>query len=157
MVNGSGEACGVDDEVAPGYVEDVDIWRHVVAVRVETLRKVRRHGPGSGYHGAVLKCDGARPARSAGPRLGVAGRRAGELDHVGHSNNCSLWLARGGWLRKRAVGQCQVRRATAGDRAALIAAGRHVTLSPATLHTTNICDNNQCAFASPPRSDLLDE
>ena len=101
--------------------------------------------PWSGYHGAVLKCDGARPARSAGPRLGVAGRRAGELDHVGHSNNCSLWLARGGWLRKRAVGQCQVRRATAGDRAALIAAGRHVTLSPATLHTTNICDNNQCA------------
>ena len=48
MVNGSGEACGVDDEVAPGYVEDVDIWRHVVAVRVETLRKVRRHGPGAG-------------------------------------------------------------------------------------------------------------
>ena len=40
--------CGVDDEVAPGYVEDVDIWRHVVAVRVETLRRVWRHGPGAG-------------------------------------------------------------------------------------------------------------
>ena len=34
--------------------------------------------------------------------------------------------------------------ATAGDRAAWIAAGRHVTFSPATLHTTNICDNDQC-------------
>ena len=33
--------------------------------------------------------------------------------------------------------------ATAGDRAAWIAAGRHVTFSPATLHTTNICDNDQ--------------
>ena len=43
--------------------------------------------------------------------------------------------------------------ATAGDRAAWIAAGRHVTFSPATLHTTNICDNDQCTrtvFRSQP-------
>ena len=54
------------------------------------------------------------------------------------SNDCSLWLARSRLAVEAAGGQCQVRRAAIGDRAALIAAGRHVALSPATFCTQQI-------------------